>query len=401
MNKEQIEARLTELRGLVEAEQDVAKLADYEKEVRSLTQQLGEIIGEERGAARAAARSAFNNPVNAKPEQGDDEEVRAAQEFLTKRTMTIDSVKTRSVLLSSGNLATPTGVDGNIRDRLNKISAIVNDVTVEDHKGEGEFKVPYVYTELTAGVATEGSALTGHTQSAFNYVVIKPTIIETLDYVSKYIPGQSPVAYRNKVEQLALKALLRKASDLIVNGVTVSAALVTYGMSNGVDHSSNNMFSTATLAAAIGAGTLRSIMLNYGTDDEIDGPATLYLTKAQLQLFGAVRGSNEKKAVYEIEYKEGSTTEGVIKDGGLACRFVINSHLPTGKMIYGIPSHYLLALFSDYNIEVDGSYKFAEGLDTIKGSCAIGGNIVVPGGFTLITQHSTGAGTTESPTVYD
>ena len=44
--------------------------------------------------------------------------------------------------------------------------------------------------------------------------------------------------------------------------------------------------------------------------------------------FGDIRGEKEKKAVYEIEFAENSTTTGTIKDGGLSVRFCIVDDLP-------------------------------------------------------------------------
>lgn len=396
---EKIEARLTELRGLVDTETDTAKLVEYENETRALIQRKGEILGEQRAEARAKARAAFDDPANIQVTDKPNEDAEArAKDFIAKQGGEIKL--SRSVLLSSTNLATPTSVGLDIKDQMSKVSALLGKVLVEDHNGEGEHKVPYVATESAAIIGTEGSA-PENTAAGFNYVIIKPSFIDCVDYVSKLIPGQSPVPYKAKVEALALKAVRRKAVDLIVNGVTSSGSLVNYGLVNGVNKAGSAMYQSATLSAAIGAATLRQIALNYGSDDTIDGPATLVLTKAQLQAFGAVRGTNEKKAVYDIEFADGSVTEGIIRDGGLAVPFILCSALPAGKMVYGILTNYELDLFSPVKVEIDGSYKFAEGLDTIKATAQIGGNIIVPNGICVITQHSTGAGTTESPTVYD
>lgn len=398
MRLEEIEKRLAELKGLVEAEKDSAKLDEYEKEIRSLIQEKGEILGEQRAAKRAEARAAFEKGIVVEEKPADmDETMKRAKELISGHTCSIEA---RSVLVSSTNLATPTSVSNKINDKMNKVPGLLEAIHVEDHTGEGEHKVPFVSTESAAVAGTEGSA-PENTGAAFSYVVIKPFFIDCVDYTSKLIPGQSPVPYYEKVQQLAIKAVRRKAVDLVVNGATSSGSLVAYGLTNGVDKAGNAMYQAVTLSAAIGAGTLRSIVLNYGSDDTIDGPATLLLRKETLQLFGAVRGTNEKKAVYDIEFKEGSVTEGIIRDGGLAVMFMICNNLPAGKMAYGILENFELDLFSPIKVEVDGSYKFAEGLDTIKATALIGGNIIVPGGIAVITQHSTGAGTTESPTVYD
>ena len=405
MNRlQEIEKRLAELNGLVETETDTEKLAAYEKEVRSLIQEKGEILGEQRAQARAAARAAFNDPANVvTPDVKPDDEEAQARKWIADADVRSGKgahIEARSVLVSSGNLATPTDVTKEISEQMSKVSALLNKILIKDKTGYGEHKVPYVATESAAIVGTEGSA-PSNDGAGFSYVVIKPTLLVCVDYVSKLIPGESPVAYRNEVQALALKAIRKKALDVVVNGVTDSGSLVNFGILNGANKAGSAMYQTLTLSAAIGAATLRNIALNYGSDDTIDGVATLVLTKAQLQLFGAVRGTNEKKAVYEIEYNPGSVTEGFIIDGGLRVPFILCSKLPSGKMAYGILTNYELDLFGPMKVEIDGSYKFAEGLDTIRAEANVGGNIIVPNGICVITQHSTGAGTTESPTVYD
>ena len=149
MNRlQEIEKRLAELKDLVEKETDTEKLAEYEKEVRSLIQEKGEILGEQRAEARASARAAFENPVNTvvqKPTETDAE--KRAKDFISTGRMMISAEEARSVLVYSGNLATPTTVSAAIKDQMNKVPAILDAVLVENHKGEGEHQVAYVKTE--------------------------------------------------------------------------------------------------------------------------------------------------------------------------------------------------------------------------------------------------------------
>lgn len=66
MTLEQILARLTELRGLIDKETDTEKIKSYGEEVRKLEEQKGILTGTQLEKDRAAARAAFNE---AKPEQ--------------------------------------------------------------------------------------------------------------------------------------------------------------------------------------------------------------------------------------------------------------------------------------------------------------------------------------------
>jgi len=120
------------------------------------------------------------------------------------------------------------------------------------------------------------------------------------------------------------------------------------------------------------------------------------LNKLDLIKFGDVRGTNEKKPVYEIIPDGSNPNTGVIKDGGLAVPYVICSDvtalstatysatdIPT--MIYGDPANYKLALFGDYEVSVSEDYKFAEGLLSVRGEAWIGGNVIVDKGFIVVT----------------
>ena len=80
-------------------------------------------------------------------------------------------------------------------------------------------------------------------------------------------------------------------------------------------------------ANTIDANTLKKIVFSYGGNDELGGNARLFLTKEDLQKFGEVRGTNEKKALYEITPDNANPNIGTIKEGGLIVPYPINSSL--------------------------------------------------------------------------
>ncbi len=118
------------------------------------------------------------------------------------------------------------------------------------------------------------------------------------------------------------------------------------------------------------------------------------LNKKDLIAFGDVRGTNEKKAIYEFEFDAGSTTTGTIKEGGLIVRFCINNALPALEdadegeytMTYGKPLAYQLDLFGPYSVEVSRDYKFGEGLLAVMGEVMVGGNVVTHNGFLRVKK---------------
>lgn len=308
----------------------------------------------------------------------ESEEQRNAVEFVKSNRMTMDAPTMRSVLLSGGTLATPTKVSG-INDLPGTPCSIVDMVTVEDCTGMSADKVALVTVDSSASANTEGNAATG-SEPTFAYVSITPATYSLVSYVSNEIQRQSPLNYADKVRASAVKALRRKAAAVI----TTAAITSTHG--------------TEIIAASVGATTLRDIVLNYGADEEVVGNGVLFLNKTDLIAFGDVRGTNEKKAVYEITPDAGNPNVGIIRDGGLSVKYCINPNctaltgttntsttatLPT--MFYGVPSALKLDLFGPMEVKASEDYKFAEDLLAVLGKASFGAGLVVKGGVVKVS----------------
>lgn len=321
-----------------------------------------------------------------------------AQQFASTGRMKIGNKEARSVLLSSGQIATPTKVGG-INEPGTQYSSIVDMVTVEDMTGIGSYKEAYIDTWQSAGPAVEGTA-SAPSDPTFKTVSINPFLLDTVTYVSREIRKQSPLQYEEKVRQGALIALRSKVAEWIVNGNGTNSI---YGINNAVNTESapEAMYKELPVVTnEITAETLREIVFLYGTADEVIGDAVLFLNKADLIAFGDVRGTNEKGAVYEIIPDGSNPNTGVIKDGGLSVKYCLNSNLEaltltdrgTSKvktMIYGNPNCYKLGLFGDYEVNVSEDYKFAEGLLSIRGEVMVGGNVTHKDGFLVVTLQPT------------
>lgn len=295
-----------------------------------------------------------------------------------------------SVLIGSDSLAQPTGVGTGIHDNNDSVSGILSMVSVQNLEGCAEWQEPYVKEVSTADVGTDGSA-PATSEPVFRVAAIKPTLVNTLAYVSKHINSLTPVAYYNKVQTLALDALRRKVIDLMTNGSGTF-----FGFKTAKNTKGEIIYAVKSVDSnAIGPGFLRDLVLGSGGDETV-GNGVLQLNKADLIAFGDVRGTNEKKAVYEIipdAATNGNT--GVIKDGGLSVRYVINSKLAAlstatkgasavQTMVYGDPTAYMLGLFSKYTVEVSTDYKFAERLYTVLGEVMAGGNLCKHEGLTVV-----------------
>ena len=405
----EIEKRLAEIKA--ELEKDGADIDALEKEVKELTEerkQLQEKIEKRKKIIDDIASGAgVQMPAIVIPKE--DRENASEIEKRAKRLaetgkMSISAAETRSVLLSTGTLAKPTSVGG-IAEPFNTISSIVDMVFVDDLTGVGAHKEAYMKSWQGAQENTAYGTAPTPSDPVFRTVAINPFPIDVLTYVGKNLRRQTPLAYEEKVRRGALIALRKKVANWIVKGNGTTQA---YGVYNAVNTEDTPESLIEELLVAkdydIDASTLRKIVFAYGGDENVGGGAVLFLNKNDLIAFGDVRGTSEKKAVYEITPDGNNPNTGIIRDGGLSVRYCICSDVTalTGSddtgaariktMIYGNPYNYKLGLFGDFEISVSEDYKFGEGLLAVKGEAMVGGNVYVDKGFVVLTKKATADG---------
>lgn len=327
-------------------------------------------------------------------------EQRAAQ-IQKEGKMTISATEVRSAIaqrsttIATDTLLKPTKSGTEIHDNLNPVSSIIDQVSVVDATGAAAYEEAYVKAEPTANKKEDGKPATD-SDAQFRVAKLSPSLINVTSYVSRNIQRVSPLAYEAKIKSLALKALRRKIAELVVNGNDE-----VFGIKTAKNTKNENISKELLVdAATFDADTLSKIVFAYGGNDELGGNARLFLTKADLQAFGAVRGTNEKKAIYEITPDPQNPNIGTIKEGGLIVPYTICSSLTAlagakkgaakiQTMLYGDPANFELALFGDYSVEVYKETKAVEGMLTIIGEQMAGGNVIVDGGFVIVTLNAT------------
>ena len=287
-----------------------------------------------------------------------------AKAFAQTGRQSVPVAEARATMISGGKIATPTEVGG-INDAFTQVSSIVDMVKVTDCSGMGAYKVAYEIAAATAAKQTEGAAV-AESDMTFDFVTITPETAAVMSYITKQVRKQSPLNYTEKVRASALTALRKYAANLIITKAKASA--LTHQLP----------------ITAIGADTLRKLALNYGGDLGVEGSAVLVLNKKALIAFGDVRGAQEKKAVYEITPDSNPNT-GMIKDGGLAVKYVLDNNLADTELLYGNLHCFELGLFSDYEITVSEDRNIEKLMLTIVGDVELGGEVVVKDGLILAT----------------
>ena len=311
----------------------------------------------------------------------------------------------KSVTLATGTLAQPTGAGTNIRDPLgNGVGAIIDQVYVQDLTGMASYLEPYVISEFNASgadVATSaGTARTASGDPTFGVAKIAPYELTTTSYVDRNISRLTPANYYAKVYAMAMRAMRRDTVKMIFNGDGQSTNDM-FGIKTAKNVAGNAIYATKELSA-VDADLLTELMFAYGGDEMLGGSCRLYLNKADLLALGKIRGTNEKRRLFDIVPDAGNPNTGTIREGGTIVPYSIASNLTAlsgssqgsaaiQTMVYGDPMNYELGLFGDYTVRVDESVKAVERMLTILGDAMVGGNLIVDKGFVVATlPKSTG-----------
>lgn len=381
MTLKEIDTRLAQIK--TELDTEGADIEALSTEADSLIEERGKIEARAKLLNKIAAGAGTVVEPIAPAEK---EEEKRAKNFAETRRASMPVKQVRSTLISSGKLATPTGVSGINELVGSRVSSIIDMVKIVDCSGMGANKVAYLDADMAAAATqVEGSAVTA-TDPTFGYVEIKPTSIRTMAQISEQVKAQTPLLYREKVVEQAMLALRKKAAELVT--AALKSSTLVHSIAASLDSSKKGV---------INDKTLRALALAYGGDESVVGEAVLFLNKTDLIAFGDVRGTNEKKVVYEITPDTANPNTGTIKDGGLVVKYCINSNLTalagtaqsTGAaqptMFYGNPQCLELDLFKDYTILTSDDFAIDKGLETIIGASELGAGVVVKNGFVTLT----------------
>lgn len=376
-------ARIEELRKKNEAAQTVEELRSIEAETATLIEErngLQEMYDNFDAPANNTEKRKLEVEKTMENTANNTAQVNATEErakaFAASHRMTISGEEARAALLVSGNnIAQPVGVGG-INGTHPQVSSIVDMVKTVDASGMGGgYKIAYEIAAADAADHVEGGDA-AESEPQFDVVDVKADDKALVSYISNKVRRQSPLTYEQKVRESAMTALRKAASKIIIAALAASKITETVEV------------------AAIDATTLRKIALSHGGDEAVVGSAVLLLSKTDLIAFGDVRGSNEKKAVYEITPDAANPNTGIIKDGGLSVKYVINNNCPAVAtadaaakcMFYGNPQAIELAMFGDYEVATSEDYKFAQDMLTVRGTVSMGAGMGVYKGFTAVAK---------------
>lgn len=384
----EIEERLAEIKGIVDSDENVENIDALNTEADQLLAERNKIlenIQNYQQLRQKIADGSIGTSVNIGGNTDAENFEERAKKFASTKRTSIATTQLRAALVSSGKLATPTAVSG-INDTVGaKHSSIIDLVKIVDCGGMGSNKVAYIDTDADAAAEhTEGSAATAK-EATFGYVEITPKTLATYAQISEQAKNQTPLQYEAKVQEQALISLRKAAVKLVISKLKASA------LNKAVDASVSS-----AKKGILDENTLTDFLLEYGGDESVVGEAVLFLNKKDLRAIGKIRGTQDKKKVYEIVPDGSNPNVGIIKDGGLAIKYCICSELaacvdtaqgsaaiPT--MFYGNPQCLELDLFTNYQVKVSEEFAFTSLMDTILGSVSLGADVVAKNGFVSLT----------------
>ena len=298
----------------------------------------------------------------------------------------------KSTTLATGTLVEPTRISTTIRDNVDRVSSIVDQVFVQNLTGCQAILEPMLMADMEAKKG-KVTALAGTTRAesdpTWDSAKIAPYEVNVTSFVDRNLARLTPVAYEAKIRSIAMRALRRAVAGLIFNGDGQSSPDM-YGIKNAKSTGGVNLFKQVTVGD-FEAGILDDLVFAYGGDNELGGTARLFCAKEDLKSLGAIR-SNDGKRIYEIIPDAANPNVGRITDGGLIVPYTITSDLTphtTGSgqtMVYGNPMNYELGLFGDYSIRIDESVKAVERMNAILGDVFVGGNLIAQHGFVVATK---------------
>ena len=348
------------------------EIAAFEEEVRSLKAEQAKLLADHKRAVKEAMNEGQERQVN--KEEGDKVEERA-------RALK----QGRSITVGSSHILLPSYESDQIdKPKFRVVSELLEKVKVVNFKGGESHSVPLLTAYGTGGYTAEGGNANA-AEPTFATVTIAKAKITAYAEVSEEVLKLPAADYEQAILEALRFALQKKIAIELVNGEGGTNKLVGFTASDtycpAVPDASKLSLS------AIDQNTLDTVLYGYGGDEEVGDDGVLILNKLTLKALAAVRGTNEKKRVYDVDYKN-KTIDGI--------PYIISSALPAFSaasnndivIAYGHLSAIELDIFSDVEVKRSDDYKFKEGIIAYKGEVFAGSNVTSWKGLVLAKKVS-------------
>ena len=368
LRKKEIEDRLTEIRGMVEKEEDMKKLEEMEKETDKLQEERS-MIEKKMSLTKMTEIPMISTKNNA--EQRD---------LLEKRGK--DLMENRTIKVSSDEVLLPEHVDSTLAPYPFKpVSELVDRVHTINLQGGETYTKSYVKSYGEAGTTEEGASYT-ETEPHYGYVTIPKVKVTAYTEITEELEKLPAINYQAEVIKNINISLRKKISQQIIKG-------------DGTTNNFTGIFSDKADAlkdqadleiSAIDENTLDDIVFAYGGDEAIENGACLIINKNDLRAFAKLR-TKEGRKVHNIDYVN-QTIDGIpyVLNGNCSALSDPSTGTGTYCIAYGSLFNYEVPIFSNVEIGKSTDYKFKDGIICYKASVFTGGNVVGYKGFVRVKK---------------
>lgn len=368
LRKKEIEDRLTEIRGMVEKEEDMKKLEEMEKETDKLQEERS-MIEKKMSLTKMTEIPMISTKNNA--EQRD---------LLEKRGK--DLMESRTIKISSDEVLLPEHVDSTLAPYPFKpVSELVDRVHTINLQGGETYTKSYVKSYGEAGTTEEGASYS-ETEPHYGYVTIPKVKVTAYTEITEELEKLPAINYQAEVIKNINISLRKKISQQIIKG-------------DGTTNNFTGIFSDKADAlkdqadleiSAIDENTLDDIVFAYGGDEAIENGACLIINKNDLRAFAKLR-TKEGRKVHNIDYVN-QTIDGIpyILNGNCSALSDPSTGVGTYCIAYGSLLNYEVPIFSNVEIGKSTDYKFKDGIICYKASVFTVGNVVGYKGFVRVKK---------------
>lgn len=368
----EIESRLTEIRGLVDNENDLTKLDAMDQECSTLQEERSTIERKLNIAGKVDFKPIV---IEAKGKVKDEELELRGKSLRENRTIQVSS---EEILLPEYTASTIAPVP------FAQISSLVDRVKTVNLNGGETYKKSFVKSNGIAGTTGEGQAYS-ETEPDYGYLTITKVKVTAYTEITEELEKLPNLPYQSEVLKNINISLKKKISEQILRGAGTANTFTGIFSDQAVALADSIPLEISTITDT----TLDDIIFAYGGDEEVEGGAVLILNKNDLRAFAGLR-TPEGRKVHTIDYIN-QTIDGIPYIINSYCKALSDSNTLDGDycLAYGTLQNYEVPIFSPVEIGKSTDYKFKDGIICYKASVFTGGNVVGYNGFLRIKKKTT------------
>lgn len=274
-----------------------------------------------------------------------------------------------------------------VADNFNEVAQTVDLVDSFPLDGGNSYDIAFQITDGDADYTTEGDVYTND-EGTFGNASTGRAKITNSAIVNEEVVDLPNADYLTRIVNSVRKSIRKKMSNQIIAGAGGVNQL------KGVYNMPEILIPAAyeVAVSTIDKDTLRNIVFAYGGDEDVESPATLFLSKKDLAAFAAVTAT-DGRPYYSITY---NGANGTIHEGNLMVPYTINSGcnalsdvatvVDTKTMVYGPPTNYELPMFSPLTIKRSDERYIDQGKIGFFGKVIVGGVVNKYKGFIIVKK---------------